>query len=86
MIYIGLASNLDIKKTRGKAENYNLRFPLILRPAANWKTASDVSCILDTLSSSGIDRIAADMPAEVLITTECPNRDFTFSNIPVSYG
>ncbi|XP_050685764.1 uncharacterized protein LOC126980190 isoform X2 [Eriocheir sinensis] len=49
-------------------------------PAGNWKTASDVSCILDTLSSSAIDRMAVDMPAEVLITTECPKRDYTFSS------
>lgn len=59
-------------------------FPLPLRSGENWKTATDVTCILDTLSSSGIDRIADKIPDEVFITTECPKRDYTFSNMPVS--
>lgn len=69
-----------------KLKNYNASFPSTLRPPGKWKTASDVSCILDTLSSSAIDRIAADMPAEVLITTECPKRDYTFSSKLVRLG
>lgn len=88
MIYMELASDpvsVRAKKSE-KLENNNISFPSTLRPAGKWKSASDVSCILDTLSSSAIDSMAADMPAEVLITTECPKRDYTFSSKLVRQG
>ncbi|KAK8394042.1 hypothetical protein O3P69_006319 [Scylla paramamosain] len=48
----------------------------------NWKTADNVSCILDTFSSEGISRIASELPADVLITTGCPQRSNQFMSIP----